>query len=272
MDRRPVTVEEMYSEQGRSYEEVQAVLDRSLDPRSSRLLLDTVAGLGIGAGHTILDIGARDARHSLRLAELLGCRVIAVDPVADNLRNGHELIANHACGDLVQLHEGVIEDIPVPDGTVDLVFSRDMLNHISDISRALSECARVLKPGGAMVVYQTFAGSRLEPREAAELYADLATVPERMDPVVFEQASEAAGFAVESRDIVGSEWREAWEEDGTRIASRQLLHAARMLRARDRFIAELGEIEYRVELANALWGVYQMIGKLEPRIYVLRAG
>jgi hypothetical protein len=36
-------------------------------------------------------------------------------------------------------------------------------------------------------------------------------------------------------------------------------------------VNELGDVEYRVELANALWGVYQMIGKLEPRVYVLAA-
>ena len=71
-------------------------------------------------------------------------------------------------------------------------------------------------------------------------------------------------------DVIGSEWREAWEEDGSRRTSGQLLHAARLLRAADDLRADLGETSYRIELANALWGVCQMIGKLEPRIYVLR--
>lgn len=271
MDRsRPITIEQMYGPQQLSEDAVEAALDRSRRPRSSTMLYETVAALDIGPEHVILDIGARDARHSLQLADRLGCRVIAVEPVDGNLRDGRELIASHHAGDLVELRRGVIEDIPVPDGSVDLVFSRDMMSHVADIGRALTECARVLVPGGAMVVYQTFAGRRLEAREAAELYEALATVADRMDPRGFEEATRSAGFAVESCEVVGSQWREAWEEDGSHRTSRQLLHAARLLRARDDLVEELGEVTYRIELANALWGVYQMIGKLEPRVYVLR--
>jgi hypothetical protein len=92
-----------------------------------------------------------------------------------------------------------------------------------------------------------------------------------MDPELFEQAARSAGLTVESCEIIGSQWREAWEEDGTHFTSRQLLHSARLLRAREPFVEELGETKYRVELANALWGVYQRIGKVEPRAYVLRS-
>jgi SAM-dependent methyltransferase len=260
----------MYGPQQVPYETVKAVLERSLSPRPATSLYDTVAALGIGPQHTILDIGARDARHSLELAARLGCRVIAVEPVERNVRDGVALIAAHERRYLVDLKQGSIEDIPVPDGSVDLVFSRDMMSHVPDIDRAFGECARVLAPDGAVVVYQTFAGPRLEPREAADLYEALATVADRMEPEGFEQAGRSAGFTVESCEVVGSQWREAWEEDGSRLSSQQLLHAARLLRARDAFVEELGEVTYRIELGNALWGVYQMIGKLEPRVYVLR--
>jgi len=91
-----------------------------------------------------------------------------------------------------------------------------------------------------------------------------------MDPSRLERCAREAGLSVVSVDPIGSEWRESWEEDGSHRTSRQLLHAARLLRDRQELMGELGEIDYRVELANALWGVYQMIGKLEPRIYVLR--
>ena len=270
MDRsHPITVEQMYGGEEHSDDDIGAVLDRSRNPRPSTSLYQTVAALGIGPAHTILDIGARDARHSLALVEQLGCRAIAVEPVDANLRDGTERIAAHAQGHLVDLRHGVIEDIPVADDSVDLVFARDMLGHVADLGPAFAECRRVLRSGGAMVVYETFATPRLEPWEAAELCADLATIPERLDGDDFEGAVAAAGLTVQTRDIVGSEWREAWEEDGTRFTSRQLLHAARMIRARDELLAELGEIDYRVELANALWGVYQLIGKLEPRVYVL---
>jgi SAM-dependent methyltransferase len=268
---RPITLEQMYGEQELSYEEGQAILDRSRSPRPAESLYETVADLGIGVDHTILDIGGRDARHSLELAVRLGCRSIAVDPVEDNLRDATELVAAHESGHLVDVRAGVIEDIPVDDDSVDLVFCRDVMSHVAEVDVALAECRRVLRPGCAMVVYQNFAGSRLEPRELAELSEGLVMVPERMDPQGFEHAARDAGFMVESCEIVGSQWREAWEEDGSRRTSRQLLHAARLLRLPEEMTGELGEVDYRVELANALWGVYQMIGKLEPRVYVVRA-
>ena len=121
-----------------------------------------------------------------------------------------------------------------------------------------------------MVVYQTFATPLLEPNEASRIYADLVIVPERMSADDFERRVDAAGFSVEALDIVGFQWRESWEEDGKSITSKQLLHAARLIRCSEETLRELGEVPYRAELSDALWGVYQMIGKLEPRIYVLR--
>ena len=121
-----------------------------------------------------------------------------------------------------------------------------------------------------MVVYQTFATDLMEAAERARICADLAVVEASLDPEQFEAAARKAGFVVEMVDVVASEWREAWEEDGTCRTSRQMLHAARLIRGRETLLAELGRIPYQVELSNALWGVYQMIGKLEPRVYVLR--
>lgn len=64
--------------------------------------------------------------------------------------------------------------------------------------------------------------------------------------------------------------REYAEEQGDGHIGRQLLWSARLLREPERFKATLGEVAYAGELANCLWGIYQMIGKLSPVIYVLR--
>ena len=265
-----IDVEQMYGDWPLSDEEVQEILDRSLGPRSSDSLFTTVASLGVGPEHRVLDAGARDARHALTLAGCFGCHVVAVDPVARHIEEANKAIANDEHGDLVEVRQGRLEDLPIDDGSVELVFCRDVLSHISDLATALSECRRVLVPGGHMVIYQTFATDRMEPKEAAFLYPSLAVVPESMDPSRLETEAAQAGLTVASTDVIGSEWREAWEEDGTRRTADQLLQAARLFRGRDHLLEELGDTMYRVELANAIWGVYQMIGKLEPRVYVLR--
>lgn len=266
---KPLTVDEMYGDWNLKKDQVQAELDRSLNPRSSDSLFEMVESLGFDQESTVLDIGARDARHSVTLHHRLGCRVIAVDPVPHNVEAAQKLVDEMAYTDAIEVRQGNIEDIPVDSENFDLIFCRDVLSHVANLRTAIEECGRVAAPGGRMVIYQTFATELLEPAEKAKLCTDLAVEPASFDLTNFEAAVEASPFAVESIDVIASEWRESWEEDGTGRTSKQLLHVARLIRNGQEVRARLGEIPYRVELSNALWGIYQMIGKLEPRIYIL---
>ena len=143
-----------------------------------------------------------------------------------------------------------------------------MMGHIGEIDRALAECGRVLRTDGFMVIHQVFATPLIEPKELHSLCVDIATHPERMWPDGFEAAAVSAGFGIESVDMIGSEWAEASQESGK--APNYLLQVARLRRARSRLVEEMGETPYRVMYGNALWSIYQLIGKLESRIYVLR--
>lgn len=269
---RPISPERMYGTWHLDDDTVGEILDRSRDPMPSTRLHDLVGELGVGPGHHLADIGGRDAAHGLRLAEAHRCRVTSVDPAAENLARARRAVAGHRAGHLVDVVEGSIEAIPLGDGTADAVWCRDVLSHVADLDLALAECHRILRPGGPMLVYQTLATGWLEPAEEARLTGALAVVPGGLAPERFHDAVERSGFTVERVEVVGSQWREAWEEDGSGRTSRQLLHAARLIRCEEDLVAELGDELYRLELANALWGVYQMIGKLRPHIHVLRRG
>ena len=263
---RPITVEEMYGPW--DYEAAVVALERSLEPRPGRSIFDTVASLGVGAGDLLLDIGGRDAFHGLLMAERFGCRVVSVDPAPANIEDGLKRVAEHEHGDRVEVVLGAIEQIPAEDNTFDLIFSRDMMGHVADRAHGLAECARVLKPGGAMVVHEVFATDLLEPKEATVVAANTATVPESLDAARFEEEVAGARFTIESLDLIGSEWYEASQESGD--AANYLLQISRLRRAEDELVQELGETAYRTMYGNALWGVYLLIGKLETRLYVLR--
>ena len=243
-------------------------LERSLKPRSSASFVDTLASLDLGADHVVLDIGGREGSHCLEIAERFGSRGVSVDPVSANIERGRELVAGHEYGHLVELRLGSIEQIPADDGVFDLVQSRDMLGHVEDLGVALAECSRVLVPNGRMVIHEVFATPLLEPDEQRRLCADTATYPERLSVAGFEAGVADAGFVVESLDLIGSEWSEAAQEADT--ANNYVLQVSRLRRAKDELVAELGEVPYRAMYGNALWSIYQMIGKLESRVYVLR--
>ena len=271
-----LSVEEIYGGPDDADQAMEAALEESLDPRGPNLLFDLAGELGAEPGRLVLDAGCRDGAQAVELARRYGCRVVGVEPVMANLVRGRAKLRAvreeeaEAAG-RVSLLRGRIEHLPLTDGSVDLVWARDMLIHVADLTGAFRECRRVLAPGGRVLAFQMFATPWLEPGEAARLWPPLGVIPQNTDPAYFERCVQEAGLAVLRRDTLSSEWREWNEEQGEGRTSRQLLHAARLLRTRERFIERFGRAAYEVELGNCLWGVYQMIGKLSPRVYVLAA-
>jgi ubiquinone/menaquinone biosynthesis C-methylase UbiE len=265
------SLEDVYGGDDLHDERIEALLDASLHPRGPDTLFDLAAGLGIGPGHHALDVGSADARRTVQLARRLGCHVTGVEPVMANLQRGRARIAE-AAGEAGRLEQvrSVAQALPFRDGSFDLVWCRDMLVHVEPLAEALAECRRVAKPGAPMVIFNMFATPWLEPSDAARLWPPLAGVPANTDPAHFERCVADAGWTVERVDELMSEWREYLEESGAGKTSKQLLHVARLLRDPDHYVQALGRASYEAELADSLWGVFQMIGKLSPRVYLLR--
>ncbi|HLY83118.1 MAG TPA: class I SAM-dependent methyltransferase [Acidimicrobiales bacterium] len=261
-----LSVEEMYADGALSEEELEAILDQSLEPRGPGVLLDLAGDLGIASTSEVLDLGCRDGRHLLDLHRRFGCRGTGIDPVAANLARAPAEVRDAP----VTLVRAIAESLPFAGASFDLVWVRDVLIHIEALAVALSECRRVLRPGAAVLVFQMFATPWLEPGEAARLWPPLAAVPKNLDRAAFEEAIAESGLRIEHRDELRSEWREYLEEHESGRTSRQLLWAARLLRSPERYRAAIGARDYAIELSNCLWGVYQMIGKLSPVMYVLR--
>jgi len=57
----------------------------------------------------------------------------------------------------VTFHLAAIEDIPLPDGSLDFAYSLGVLHHVPDTARAIRDIARKLKPGAPLLVYLYYA-------------------------------------------------------------------------------------------------------------------
>jgi ArsR family transcriptional regulator len=115
----------------------------------------------------IADLGAGEGAFALLLAER-AAKVIAVDTSAKMIEVGRELAARHGVKN-VEFRLGDMEELPIEDASVDLVFFSQSLHHALHPERAVQEAARILKPGGRVVVLD-LVKHRFE--EARELYAD----------------------------------------------------------------------------------------------------
>jgi ubiquinone/menaquinone biosynthesis C-methylase UbiE len=263
------TVQQLYGELWANEDPLGGELERSLKPRGTDWLFTAFASLGPQRGQLVVDVGARDAGHTIRLVREHGLRAIALDPVRHHIELAHRAVSEAGLEADVQVLEAGIEAMPIADAAADWIWCRDVLVHV-DLARGLAECTRILRPGGQMLAYVTCATDLLEPREAAALFEALAVVPESTQPNALEQHAAAAGLTLVSRTPLGGEWRERMIEEGSWDPGSDLLRLSRLHRREAELIERRGPTAVAAYAAARAWGVYQLLGKLCPTVYVWR--
>src|SRR4051812_37321894 len=253
---------------GDEHTELDALLAESLAPRSPDFLLDVAVPL-LTPDSRLLDVGCRDARHLIPLVTRSGCTGVGIDPVDRNIIRARDAVAATDLDGRIEIRPGVMDQTGEADASVDVVWCRDVLEVIPDLPAGLSEIARVLKSGGAAVIYTVFATPRLEPLEAAAVNEPLGTVPQNLERAWVEEAFTRAGFRVERLEAIGTEFRE-YDEERTKPVSDSLLRLARLRRRREEVIERFGSEKYALWEASLHWLAYLLLGKVEPVAYVLR--
>ncbi len=96
-------------------------------------------------GRTALEVGCGGGILCEEIVRM-GFNATGIDPSAQSLH----IAINHAetSGLEIRYEKGSGEALPFPDNTCDVVFCCDVLEHVSDLPKVISEISRVLKPGG----------------------------------------------------------------------------------------------------------------------------
>ncbi len=114
---------------------------------------DPLAFAEVAPGDTVVDLGCGAGLDLLLAARRVGPtgHVIGIDMTAEMLDRARANIADAGL-DNVEVRQGLIEELPVDDASVDWVISNCVINLSPEKDRVFAEIARILKPGGRMLV------------------------------------------------------------------------------------------------------------------------
>ena len=102
-------------------------------------------------GETVLDLGCGAGTDLLIAAQMVGPdgRAIGVDMTPEMLRRARESADAMGLRN-VELHESLIESLPLPGDSVDVVISNGVIDLVPDKDAVFAEIDRVLRPGGRL--------------------------------------------------------------------------------------------------------------------------
>jgi arsenite methyltransferase len=149
-------------------------------------------------GETVLDLGSGAGADVLISARRVGPsgKVIGLD-MTDEMLELARANAGNAGVSNVEFVKGYLEDVPLPEASVDVVISNCVINLAADKRRVLAEAARVLRPGGRFAVSDVIA----DPDMDAATRADMAAFTGCIAGALTEQDFRAALTAVGLTDI-----------------------------------------------------------------------
>ncbi|MEO1204740.1 MAG: methyltransferase domain-containing protein [Pseudomonadota bacterium] len=99
-------------------------------------------------GSQVLDLGAGYGGASRFIAKRFGCQVTALNLSDKENERNREMCREAGLDHQVSVLDGSFENIPLPDESVDVVWSQDAILHSGRRQRVVEEASRVLKPGG----------------------------------------------------------------------------------------------------------------------------
>ncbi len=179
-----------------------AVYDRATGNEVPEAAINASLGCGVPTavadlrpGETVLDLGSgagTDVLLSARRVAPSG-RVIGLD-MTDEMLDLARANAAQAGASNVEFVKGYLEEMPLPDASVDVVISNCVINLSGDKARVIAEAARVLRPGGRFAVSDVIASPDMDEQTRADMAAWTGCIAGALTEAEFRGALTSAGF------------------------------------------------------------------------------
>jgi SAM-dependent methyltransferase len=154
-----------------------------------------VAVADLHEGETVLDLGSGGGIDVLLSARRVGAMgtVYGLD-MTDEMLALAERNARAAGATNVHFLKGLIEEVPLPAESIDVVISNCVVNLSTDKPAVLAEIARVLRPGGRLGISDVVAEDRLSPEERAERGSFVGCIAGALSEGEYRNGLERAGL------------------------------------------------------------------------------
>jgi len=119
------------------------------------MLQEYLEAIDLAATQSILALGCgtgAEVREVLRRPDFRG-RVTAIDISADLVERGKGLAEREGFAGRIEWLVGDAQELRLSDGAFDLVLAHTLVSHVPDPKRVVQEAARVVRPGGAVVIF-----------------------------------------------------------------------------------------------------------------------
>jgi ubiquinone/menaquinone biosynthesis C-methylase UbiE len=146
-------------------------------------------------GETVLDLGSGAGADVFISARRVGPsgKAIGLD-MTDEMLELARANASEAGVENVEFLKGYLEDMPLPDASVDVVISNCVINLSGDKTQVLDEAARVLRPGGRFAVSDVNADPDMDEQTRSDMVAWTGCVAGALTEEEFRTALDQAGF------------------------------------------------------------------------------
>ena len=146
-------------------------------------------------GETVLDLGSGGGIDVILSARRVGDsgRAYGLDMTDEMLELARRNADEAGVGN-VEFLKGYIEDVPLPDASVDVVISNCVINLSPDKPSVFAEIARVLRPGGRVGVSDIVAADHLTPDQRAERGSYVGCIAGALSFAEYDRELRHAGF------------------------------------------------------------------------------
>jgi arsenite methyltransferase len=154
-----------------------------------------VAVADLHEGEVVLDLGSGAGADVLISARRVGStgRAIGIDMTDEMLALARRNAADAGVAN-VEFLKGYLEELPLPDASVDVVISNCVINLSGDKLKVLAEAARVLRPGGRFAVSDVIADPDMDERTKTDVAAWTGCIAGALTEQEFRDALIAAGL------------------------------------------------------------------------------